>query len=130
MKRLLYLIIFSLYGAVFYSVLNESFSLINLLTGFVTGGLGALIINKGDIINPSFYAIFKYLRLLFKLITGVYISSVKVIIGFFKKQSVCVISVEAEEGVSAVAQANCITLTPGTVTVEKTGKTLKVIKFC
>lgn len=129
MKRFFYLLLFSVYGSLFYCALKENFSLINITIGFITGCFGAYI-NRRGFINPSFFAFFKYFLLFINLAVNIYVSAVKVIIGFFKKQSFEIKTVKADENISAVTQANFITLTPGTVTVERHDNTLSVLQFC
>ncbi len=130
MKRTFLLFLFSLIGAIFYCILMEGFHYINLIIGFVISFFGAIILIDGITGRLSIKTIWQYVKYSIKLIYSIYKSSIIVIKGIFSKSNdVEFIEKECDKEISPVAFANAITLSPGTVTVDKDNNTLIVVSF-
>jgi len=134
MKKALYYIEFGILGMIVWCILYEGISLSIAGTGFLLGILAAVFAN-------SF--------LVTQQLTGAYRINLPVLLGFFVvliyriyKAGIAVIpsiftgktmtgiidiKTEVPEGLASTALANSITLTPGTVTIDKKGRELKVL---
>lgn len=129
MKKYYYIVVFASLSSIFFAILMQSFNLINIITGFIIGAVGSIIINKGMIISPSIKKTLVYMLHFFKLIIDILKSTLEVIPKAFLKSNVKKEIQPANEKISAVIQANSITLTPGTITIDKTDKYIYVLKL-
>ncbi len=129
MARLLFFSFFALLGTLFFCALNESFSWWTILTGVVIAASGSfLFIRKLDT-GFGYTRILVYSLHLAKLFVNIFHSSVREILLLHRKRPVSIDTLECDEKIGSVAVANAITLTPGTLTLEKEDDTLLVLSF-
>ena len=122
--------------ALVYMVLAESFTLHSLIIGAALG-VGTMIVCvllfPGNFLSRYHVRVVPLVWYLLRLVFIVLFSGIKsLILGFSKDCSSTLITYKAnlESDMLITLLANSITLTPGTATVDKTGKTLKVMKLC
>ncbi len=134
MKKLLYYIEFGILGMVVWCILYEEISLTIALTGLVLGVLATVFANSFLVSHQLTRAYrFNLPRLFiffFVLIYRIYkagLSVIPAIITGKTKIGIIDIKTEVPEGLASTVLANSITLTPGTVTIEKKGQNLKVL---
>lgn len=134
MKKAIYYIKFSIIGMLIWSVLNENVSVKILLTGLLMGFLATMFANyflssaeikRNYTIKLPALAVF-----IFVLLFRIFKAGIQVIPYIFKKKpntGIIDIKTDVPEGLATTILANSITLTPGTVTINKKGKLLKVL---
>jgi len=134
MKKLLYYIEFGILGMVVWCILYEEISLIIAITGLVLGILATVFANSFLVSHQLTRAYrFNLPRLFIFFIVLIYriykagISVIPSIITGKTKIGIVDIKTEVPEGLASTALANSITLTPGTVTIEKNGQDIKVL---
>lgn len=129
MTRYYHIIIFALLGALFLCVLVGRFNIQYFILGAIIAGAGAYIINKDMIIKPSGRKIALYIRHLICLIGDIFISAIVSISNLIKNNKTNIKLITVDDEISSVVIANIITLTPGTVTIDKWGNTLTVLEL-
>lgn len=129
MKRLYYLLIFSFIGTLFFCVLTEKFYIVNCIIGFFAGGAGAFIFNRNVTLKLCIKKPFFYFKKIAILVFDIFKSSIIIIKNSFKKHTCNFSEVIADKNISTVITANCITLTPGTVAIEKDKDVIKVLNL-
>ena len=127
MKKIYYIIIFASIGSLFFAILMQKFTLMNFLLGFFIGGIGSVIIINGMNISLTPKKQAAYLKFYLKLIASIYISTFKAIKLAWSKPNVKIESYELDNHLSPIVEANAITLTPGTITIEKNEDSLVVL---
>lgn len=119
-----------------YMVLSESFSLNSMIVGAALGFgsmLVCVLLFPDNFLSRYHVRLLPLIWYLLCLIFIVIISGIKsLILGFSKNSASILITYKStlESDMLITLLANSITLTPGTATVDKSGKTLKVIKLC
>ena len=119
-----------------YVVLAESFSLHSLIIGAALGAgsmLVCVLFFPDSFLSRYHVKILPLVWYLLRLVFIVVISGIKSLaLGFSKNASSVLITYKSnlESDMLVTLFANSITLTPGTVTLDKNGKTLKVMKLC
>ncbi len=135
MKRFVYYFSVMFFCLIAWCVLCESISVQTIISGAFTGVLTVVFIlyyynniSEEDIVNPirmiAYYLI---------LIVNVYIAAIKVMkIIIFKKDGIEIVETEliTKGAIKSMLVANAVTLTPGTVTIDKAEGKLKVLQFC
>lgn len=125
-NKFIYYLEFSILGMIFWCVLNESFNLTNLLIGFVMGAFAVLfsdffIVSKEHVriykINP--FRITAYLGLLVFHIIVSGIKTIPIIITGKTNIGIIKLDLKSDESLTNTIIANSITMTPGTVTIDK-----------
>lgn len=134
MKKLLYYIEFGILGMVVWCILYEEISLMIAITGLVLGVLATIFANSflvsHQLTNTYKINIPRLFIFFFVLIYRIYkagFSVIPLIITGKTKTGIIDIKTEVPDGLASTALANSITLTPGTVTIEKNGQDLKVL---
>ncbi len=134
MKKVIYYIEFGIIGVIVWCILYENISVSILLTGFLLGVVAAMFANyflssvkitSAYTINLPMLTVFA-LVLLFRILKA----GIQVIPYIIKKNAntgIIDIETDVPEGLAATTLANSITLTPGTVTIDKKGRRLKVL---
>ena len=134
MKKLLYYIEFGILGMIIWCILYEDISLLIACTGLILGVLAAVFANSFLVshqltrayrINIPMLALFFFV-LIYRIFKAG-ITAIPTIITGEANPGFIDIKTEVPEGLASTALANSITLTPGTVTVEKKGQNLKVL---
>ncbi|MBN1624605.1 MAG: Na+/H+ antiporter subunit E [Clostridia bacterium] len=134
MKKLLYYIEFGILGMIVWVILYENLSLYTVISGLLLGAGAALFANiflttekltSAYRFNIPMLAVFAIV-LLFRIFkSGLY--AIPDIIKGRCRTSIIDIETKVPEGLAATTLANSITLTPGTVTIEKVGQRIKVL---
>lgn len=136
MKKTLNYFYLSLFFTGIWIVLSESTSLVDLLTGFLFSIIAIFFTNQYlletdylDAYGIPLSVVFRYSSYLF---FQIYSSGLLAILKIIKGESrVKIIDYEScisdDLGISLLA--NAITLTPGTVTIDKEGRHLKILSF-
>lgn len=134
MKRLLYYIEFGILGMIVWVILYGDLSLYTIISGLLLGAGAALfahIFLAAEKLTGAYRLNIPILIIfLFVLLYRIFKSGLAVIPAIFTgKTKIGIIDIKTEvpEGLASTTLANSITLTPGTVTVEKTGQNLKVL---
>ncbi len=134
MKKLLYYIEFGILGMIVWCILYEGISLTIAGTGLILGILAAIFANSFLVTSqltsayrPNLLSFLLFIVVLIYRIFKAGISVIPAIITGRTKTGIIDIKTEVPEGLASTALANSITLTPGTVTVEKNGQDLKVL---
>lgn len=134
MKKNLYYIENILFYAVLWIILNESISIIHIISGIILGLLSIFITDRFLLtdgykntykVRP--YWLFKYfLYIIIQIYISGFVTIIKIISGKINPDIV-EIETEIKNDIYICLLANSITLTPGTVTIDKTGQRLKVL---
>lgn len=134
MKRFLYYLELTLLCGFIWVILNEKFSIQNLMTGSLLGIMSIYLAENfllaGD--YKDFYKLtpglmIKYLIYLFyQIFYSGFMTIGKIITGKINP-GIIEINTKLDNDVCICMLANSITLTPGTVTLDKNGKKLKVL---
>ena len=134
MKKLLYYVEFGILGMIVWCILYEGISLAIAGVGLFLGILAAVFANSFLVTHQlrSAYRInlpvlAAYFFILIFRIFKAGIAAIPIIITGKAHTGVIDIETEVPDGLASTALANSITLTPGTVTVEKKGQKLKVL---
>ncbi|HPQ46541.1 MAG TPA: Na+/H+ antiporter subunit E [Clostridia bacterium] len=134
MKKLLYYVEFGILGMIVWVILYESLSLYTVISGLVLGAGAALFANvflTTEKLTSAYRFNIPMLGLfVLVLIYRIYkagISAIPDIIRGRCRTSIIDIETKVPEGLAATTLANSITLTPGTVTIDKTGQRIKVL---
>ncbi|MBS4538358.1 Na+/H+ antiporter subunit E [Clostridium sp. D2Q-11] len=121
-----------LYGFWFLLTMNTNPS--NIVGGLIVSLLvtyssyGILYDEKGFVFEfPTFFVVFKYIMILFIEIYKASFELIKTIINNEYSPSIVEVNLELEDPLLITIVANSITLTPGTITVEKKGSKLLVL---
>lgn len=129
MKRIVYSLFFSLLGIIFYCILMESFNLLNIIIGLLIAIIGNMVLNRDIIINFTIKKIFKHVYHIVRTILSIFTSSIRVIGGLFKKKDYKISKIDSLKDINTVVDANSITLTPGTVVVDRDDESLYILEF-
>ncbi len=119
-----------------YSVLREDFSIITLLIGFgiaVSALVVCVVFFKQDFLLRYSMKVLPFIWYVANLIVIIIISSIKSFYwGLFLHTSSTLITYETslKNDMLITFLANSITLTPGTITIDKTNNTLKFMRLC
>lgn len=134
MKKLLYYIEFGILGMIVWCILYESFTWQIVVIGLILGVLAAFFANSFLVAHQPTRAyrlnIPMLLIFLIVLLYRIFKSGLSVIPSIItgnNKTGIVDIKTNVPEGLPSTALANSITLTPGTVTIEKKGQNLKVL---
>lgn len=134
MKKLLYYIEFGILGMIVWCILYEGISFVLAGTGLLLGVLAALFANSFLMTHQlkSAYRINIPMLVVFfcVLIYRIYkagVLAIPIIITGKTNTGIIDIKIDVPEGLASTMLANAITLTPGTVTIDKRGQTLKVL---
>ncbi|MBN2851879.1 MAG: Na+/H+ antiporter subunit E [Clostridia bacterium] len=134
MKKLIFYSEFGFLSALIWCILYEQINIETVITGFLIGLISVFFANaflmtrqssKAYYINP-----FVFLQFIFSLLFQIFKAAVllfpSVITG---KVDVGIVKIETkvDRGLMTSTIANAITLTPGTVTIDKDGNTLTVL---
>lgn len=134
MKKITYYIEFGIIGMIVWCILYENVTLSIAVTGFLMAVLATLFagfflsshrITSAYRLNIPMLAVFVVV-LLFRIIKAG-IQVIPYIISRKPNTGIIDIETEVPEGLAATTLANSITLTPGTVTVDKNGRKIKVL---
>jgi multicomponent Na+:H+ antiporter subunit E len=134
MKKLLYYVEFGVLGMIVWCILYEDMSWSIAATGLALGIIAAVFANS-FLVTRQLSAAYRFnlpvlIIILFVMIFRIFkagISVIPLIITGNAKPGVIDIKTEVPEGLASTALANSITLTPGTVTIDKNGRDLKVL---
>jgi multicomponent Na+:H+ antiporter subunit E len=116
-------------GTLFYCALNENFSVGTILVGGVIAASGSLLFTRKPEAGLCRALVFRYVSHLLRLFLNIFRGSVTEILRLHRRRPVSIDSFDCAEEISTVALANAITLTPGTLTLEKEDDTLLVLSF-
>lgn len=134
MKKLLFYFEFSLLGSIIWCILYENISVGRILEGFIVGFLCVLFANgflmtrqtyKAYYINPLIF-----INFIFVLIFDIIKSGILIIPSLITGKTnvgIVKISTKIDGGLMTSTIANAITLTPGTVTIDKNENELIVL---
>jgi len=134
MKKFLYYLEFGILGMIVWIILYENLSLYTVISGLLLGAGAALFANiflttekltSAYRFNLPMLAVFIFV-LLYRIFKAG-ISAIPDIVKGRCRTSIIDIETEVPEGMASTTLANSITLTPGTVTIEKTGQKIKVL---
>lgn len=134
MKKLFYYLEIVLVLMLFWIILNEQISLANVLIGSVLGLIAVIFTDHYLLVGDYKYYYKLRMSLIIKyliyLVYEIYISGFKVIGRIISgKTNVAVFEIEThlKDDYLVCLLANFITLTPGTVTLDKNGSRLKIL---
>ena len=134
MKKLFYYIEFGILGMVVWIILYENLSLYTVVSGFLLGAAAALFANiflTTEKLTSAYRFNFPILGIfIVVLIYRIFKAGIAAIPDIIKGRcntSIVDIETKVPEGMASTTLANSITLTPGTVTIEKTGQKIKVL---
>ena len=119
-----------------YMVLREDLTYFTFLVGFglgITSLIVCLLFFGKSFIMRYHVKVYYMIWYLLRLIIIIILSGIKsLFLGLFSKSSSKLITYKSklENDMLVTLLANSITLTPGTVTIDKTDNTLKIIKLC
>ena len=130
----MYYVEFGVIGMIVWCILYENISWSIAATGLVLGIIAAVFANSFLVTRQLSVAYRLNLPVLIVILSVMLfrifkagISVIPLIITGKAKPGVIDIKTEVPEGLASTALANSITLTPGTVTIDKNGKELKVL---
>ncbi len=126
---LLFHAFFILLGTIFYCALNEDFSVGTMLVGGVIAASGALLFTRKPGKGLCRARIFRHVLHLLRLFLNIFRSSVTEILRLPRRRPVSIDSFDCTQELSTLTLSNAITLTPGTLTLEKEDDTLLVLSF-
>jgi len=134
MKKLLYYVEFGVIGMIVWCILYENLTWTIAGTGLVLGILAAVFANSFLVTHQLARAyrpnLPMFIIFLFVLIYRIFkagFSVIPAIITGRTKTGIIDIKTEVPEGLASTVLANSITMTPGTVTIEKNKQDLKVL---
>lgn len=134
MKKLLYYIEFGILGMIVWCILYEGISWTIMGSGLLLGILAAVFANSFLVTHQLTQAyrfnIPMFLIFLCVLVFRIFRAGLQVIptiITGKTKTGIINIKTEVPEGLASTTLANSITLTPGTVTIDKRGQDIKVL---
>ncbi|MCT4542678.1 MAG: Na+/H+ antiporter subunit E [Vallitalea sp.] len=134
MKYLINNKLFILFLLVFWCILNGDFSLITIMQGFIFSSLAMIISctipGGADFIHTLNISFFMFVRFIIILIANIYSSTFAIIKLIFTSNinpHLVHINTNLENDWLLFFLANAITLTPGTVTVNRKGSDLLVL---
>jgi len=134
MKKLLYYIEFGILGMIVWCILYENLTWTIVVIGLVLGIVAAVFANSFLVTHQLKEAYRLNLPVLFVtffvLIFRIFKAGIFVIPSIITgraKPGIIDIKTEVPEGLASTALANSITLTPGTVTIDKKGQDIKVL---
>ncbi|MFA7428969.1 MAG: Na+/H+ antiporter subunit E [Rhodospirillaceae bacterium] len=109
--------------AIAWAALNDTFTLMGIVTGFITG-FAALWVAQ-PLYGPAkyFHQVFGVLELIFYFLWDLIQSSVRVLVDVLRPRTksrpgIVAVSTEGMSDIQILVLANLITLTPGTLTLE------------
>lgn len=127
MKKYGYLLFFAVSGSAFFSILSGNINIYNIIIGFFAASLATLVINKGIPIHNNSYKAKAKIKHYSKLLVDIFVSSYRAISK--SGNNSCVKTHKSSGNISSVTEANSITLTPGTVTLDMHDNYLTVLQF-
>lgn len=134
MKKLFYYVEFGILGMIVWCILYENITWAIAGTGLVLGILAAVFANSFLVTHqltraykPKITMLIIFIFVLIYRIFKAGFSVIPAIITGRTKTGIVDIKTEVPDGLASTVLANSITMTPGTVTVEKSGQNLKVL---
>lgn len=136
MKRLFKDIPFGIISTVMWGVMNESFKLHVLITGFALGllslYLGRLLLGSPIKGVPKNFSLLRSLKYMIYLLIAIFQSGfqcIKLILKGKPQVHVVTVKTKLHEDWQKVVLANSITLTPGTITIDYFGDTFLILSI-
>ncbi|MFO7611951.1 MAG: Na+/H+ antiporter subunit E [Clostridia bacterium] len=134
MKKLLYYFEFGILGMIVWCILYEDISVAIAVTGLTAGALAALFTSYflaskklTGAYRIDIPMLFVFLCVLMYRIFKSGLSAIPHIITGRANTGIIDITTKVPEGLASTTLANSITLTPGTVTIDKRGQNIKVL---